>query len=46
MVASHSNAAVARAMTLHLASRGYRRVAFVSLPAALTERARERRRGL
>lgn len=45
MVASYNNAAAARAMTLHLAGRGYQRIAFVSLPAAMTERARERRRG-
>jgi len=45
MAASYSNAAAARAMTLHLAGRGYRRIAFVSLPLAMTERARERRRG-
>jgi len=45
MVASYDNAPAARAMTLHLAGRGYRRIAFVSLPAAMTERARERRRG-
>lgn len=45
MVASYSNAAAAQAMTMHLAGRGYRRIAFVSLPTALTERARERRRG-
>ena len=45
MVASYSNAAASRAMTLHLAKRGYRRIAFVSLPVELTERAAERRRG-
>lgn len=45
MVASYDNAAAARAMTLHLAGRGYRRIAFVNLPAAMTERTRERRCG-
>ena len=31
MVVSYSNAEAAKAMTLHLASRGYKRIGFVSL---------------
>jgi LacI family gluconate utilization system Gnt-I transcriptional repressor len=44
-VVSFSNFAAAKAMTLHLAARGYRKIAFVSLPVRQNDRARERRRG-
>jgi LacI family gluconate utilization system Gnt-I transcriptional repressor len=45
MVVSYSNAEAARAMTLHLASRGYRNIGFVSLDTRINRRARERLRG-
>jgi LacI family gluconate utilization system Gnt-I transcriptional repressor len=45
MVVSYSNAEAARAMTLHLAARGYRRIGFVSLDTRINRRARERQRG-
>lgn len=45
MVVSYSNAAAAKAMTLHLAARGYQRIGFVSLDTRTNRRARERRRG-
>ena len=45
MVVSYSNAEAAKAMTLHLAARGYRRIAFVSLDTRINRRARERQRG-
>jgi LacI family transcriptional regulator, gluconate utilization system Gnt-I transcriptional repressor len=45
MVVSYSNAGAAKAMTLHLASRGYRRIGFVSLDTSINRRARERQRG-
>jgi LacI family gluconate utilization system Gnt-I transcriptional repressor len=45
MVVSYSNAEAARAMTLHLAARGYRRIGFVSLDTRTNRRARERLRG-
>ena len=45
MVASYSNYQAARAMTLHLASRGYREIGFVSLGTKDNLRARERQRG-
>ncbi|MBP0446981.1 LacI family DNA-binding transcriptional regulator [Roseomonas sp. SSH11] len=45
MVVSYSNHDAARAMVLHLHRLGYRRVAFVSLPAANNDRSRDRQRG-
>ncbi|NLD55896.1 MAG: LacI family DNA-binding transcriptional regulator, partial [Burkholderiaceae bacterium] len=45
MVASYSNAEAAKAMTLHLAARGYRRIGFVSLETRINRRASERQRG-
>ncbi|HYF20559.1 MAG TPA: LacI family DNA-binding transcriptional regulator [Ramlibacter sp.] len=45
MVVSYSNAEAAKAMTLHLASRGYQRIGFVSLDTRINRRARERLRG-
>jgi LacI family gluconate utilization system Gnt-I transcriptional repressor len=45
MVVSYSNAEAAKAMTLHLASRGYQRIGFVSLDTKTNRRARERQRG-
>ncbi|WP_077000847.1 LacI family DNA-binding transcriptional regulator [Variovorax sp. KK3] len=45
MVASYSNAEAAKAMTLHLAARGYKRIGFVSLDTKINRRARERLRG-
>lgn len=45
MVVSYSNAEAARAMTLHLAARGYKRIGFVSLDTKINRRARERQRG-
>jgi LacI family gluconate utilization system Gnt-I transcriptional repressor len=45
MVVSYSNAEAARAMTLHLAARGYQRIGFVSLDTRSNRRARERLRG-
>jgi LacI family gluconate utilization system Gnt-I transcriptional repressor len=45
MVVSYSNAEAAKAMTLHLAARGYRRIGFVSLDTTINRRARERQRG-
>ncbi|CAN5391183.1 LacI family DNA-binding transcriptional regulator [soil metagenome] len=45
MVVSYSNADAAKAMTLHLGARGYRRIGFVSLDTKVNRRARERRRG-
>ena len=45
MVASYSNAEAAKAMTLHLGARGYRRIGFVSLDTRINRRARERLRG-
>ncbi|MBU1361345.1 MAG: LacI family DNA-binding transcriptional regulator [Gammaproteobacteria bacterium] len=45
MAVSYSNAEAAKAMTLHLAARGYRRIAFVSLDTKINRRARERQRG-
>lgn len=45
MVVSYSNFAAARAMTQHLAGRGYRRIGFVSLQTRTNRRARERQRG-
>lgn len=45
MVVSYSNAEAAKAMTLHLASRNYRRIGFVSLDTKTNRRARERQRG-
>jgi LacI family gluconate utilization system Gnt-I transcriptional repressor len=45
MVVSYSNAEAARAMTLHLAARGYQRIGFVSLDTRTNRRARERLRG-
>jgi LacI family gluconate utilization system Gnt-I transcriptional repressor len=44
-VVSFSNFAAAKAMTLHLADRGYRKIAFISLPARQNDRVQERRRG-
>lgn len=45
MVVSYSNAEAAKAMTLHLAARGYRRIGFVSLDTRINRRASERQRG-
>ena len=45
MVVSYSNAEAAKTMTLHLASRGYKRIGFVSLDTRTNRRARERQRG-
>ena len=45
MVVSYSNAEAAKAMTLHLAARGYGRIGFVSLDTRINRRARERQRG-
>lgn len=45
MVASYSNAEASKAMTMHLAARGYRRIGFVSLDTRINRRARERLRG-
>ncbi|WP_245610678.1 LacI family DNA-binding transcriptional regulator [Xenophilus azovorans] len=45
MVVSYSNAEAAKAMTLHLAARRYRRIGFVSLDTRINRRARERQRG-
>ncbi len=45
MVVSYSNFAAARAMTLHLARLGYRRIALVTLPVAGNDRSADRRRG-
>jgi LacI family gluconate utilization system Gnt-I transcriptional repressor len=45
MVVSYSNYAAARAMTRHLIERGYRKIAFVSLPSAITARAAARIKG-
>jgi Transcriptional regulators len=45
MVVSYSNYQAAKAMTLHLAARGYRNIGFVSLPVKTNRRARERLRG-
>ncbi len=45
MVVSYSNADAAKAMTLHLASKGYQRIGFVSLDTRTNRRARERQRG-
>ena len=44
-VVSFSNYSAAKAMTLHLTERGYRRIAFVSVLIDHNERSRERRRG-
>jgi len=45
MTVSYSNFEAAKAMTLHLAQLGYRRIGFVSLPLQDNERSSERRRG-
>lgn len=45
MVVSYANAEAAKAMTLHLAQRGYQRIGFVSLDTKINRRARERLRG-
>ena len=45
MVVSYSNAEAAKAMTVHLASRGYGSIGFVSLDTKINRRARERQRG-
>lgn len=45
MVVSYSNAEAAKAMTLHLGARGYKRIGFVSLSTRVNRRARERLRG-
>jgi LacI family gluconate utilization system Gnt-I transcriptional repressor len=45
MVVSYSNEEAAKAMTLHLAARGYRRIGFVSLDTKINRRASERQRG-
>ncbi|WP_454688588.1 LacI family DNA-binding transcriptional regulator [Achromobacter aloeverae] len=45
MAVSYSNAEASTAMTLHLARRGYKRIAFVSLDTKHNRRASERLRG-
>lgn len=45
MLASYSNYEAAKAMTLHLAQRGYRHIGFVGLGVKSSSRARERQRG-
>ena len=45
MSISYSNFNAAKTMTLHLASRGYRSIGFVSLGTRINRRAYERRRG-
>lgn len=45
MVVSYSNQDAAKAMTLHLARLGYRRIALVTLPSAANERSRDRQKG-
>lgn len=45
MTVSYSNVAAAKAMTLHLARRGYRTIALVTLPLADNDRSIERRAG-
>jgi LacI family gluconate utilization system Gnt-I transcriptional repressor len=45
MAVSYSNAEAAKAMTLHLAARGYRRIGLVTLDSKINRRARERQRG-
>lgn len=45
MVAGYSNFEASRAMTLHLAQRGYRQIGFVGLSTTSSSRARERQRG-
>lgn len=45
MAVSYSNAEAAKAMTLHLGARGYKRIGFVSLDTRINRRARERLRG-
>jgi LacI family gluconate utilization system Gnt-I transcriptional repressor len=45
MAVSYSNAEASKAMTVHLAARGYRRIGFVSLDTKINRRARERLRG-
>jgi len=45
MAISYSNAEASNAMTLHLARRGYKRIAFVSLDTKSNRRASERLRG-
>lgn len=45
MVVSYSNHDAARAMTLHLARLGYRRIALVTLPARNNDRSRDRQAG-
>jgi len=45
MAVSYSNFEAARAMTLHLARLGYRKIGFVTLPLHDNDRSEERRRG-
>ena len=45
MSISYSNFSAAKAMTLHLAERGYETIGFVSLVTRINRRARERQRG-
>lgn len=45
MAVSYSNFEAARAMTLHLARLGYRKIGFVTLPLRDNDRSQERRRG-
>jgi len=45
MAVSYSNFEAARAMTLHLARLGYRKIGFVTLPVRDNDRSGERRRG-
>lgn len=45
MVVSYSNSEAAKAMTLHLAARGYKRIGFVGLDTRTNLRAKERYKG-
>lgn len=45
MAVSYSNHAAGKAIAEHLADLGYRHIGFASLPVALSDRLRERRRG-
>jgi LacI family gluconate utilization system Gnt-I transcriptional repressor len=45
MAVAYSNFEAARAMTIHLARLGYRKIGFISLPLQSNDRSEERRRG-
>jgi LacI family gluconate utilization system Gnt-I transcriptional repressor len=45
MAVSYSNFDAARAMTIHLARLGYRKIGFITLPLQSNDRSEERRRG-